>query len=206
MIDLSQDEVLRQFKKNYNSSNVLSGKNYLAFEIAKQFVLNFLNYEISILKTGKKIIIKGLEVPLEIEHFVDDLGFKVKLKGKIDRIDEVDGVMRITDYKTGKVLPGQLKIKDWSQMTTDEKYDKSFQVLTYAHMYLNSLNFSFDSDSIESGIISFKNLKDGFMPFNGSALTEEIMATFLCELDKLLIEIFDPQIPFIEKEQKVFNY
>lgn len=206
MKDLYDNEVKNQFKKSYSSSSIANGKNYLAFEIAKQFVLNFLNYELNELKKGASIKIIGLEVPLKVEHQIKGLDFPIQLKGKIDRIDEVNGVCRIMDYKTGKVTPYQLKIKDWEILTEDEKYSKSFQVLTYAYMYLMAENRSLDQLELSTGIISFKNLKDGFMAFNGSSLNAAIIDSFLIELDKLVLEIFDKNTSFIEKELPVFNY
>lgn len=206
MMNLLEKEVERQFKKSYSSISIASGKNYLAFEIAKQFIFNFLNYELAELEKGKKIKITGLEVPIKVEHAVKGLNFDIKLKGKIDRIDEVDGVCRIIDYKTGKVLPGQLKINDWSLLSSDEKFSKSFQVMTYAYMYLSAFNLSVNQLSLETGIISFKNLKEGYMPFNNGKLSQEIMESFTIELDHLILEIFNRDIPFFEKELPVFNY
>jgi len=206
MIDLVDDEVTRQFKKSYSSKAITSGKNFLAFEIAKQFVINFLNFELSQLKQEKIIKILGLEVPIEIEHEVRGINMKVKLKGKIDRIDQVNGVYRIMDYKTGKVTKSQLKINEWELISSEERYNKSFQVLTYAYLYINKNNLTLEDLSLESGIISFKNLKDGFMPFNGSLINEELISSFVLELDKLISEIFDVSIPFQEKELPVFYF
>ena len=201
-----EDEVTRQFKKSYSSKTITSGKNFLAFEIAKQFVINFLNFELGELKQGKIIKILGLEVPIEIEHEVKGIHKKVKLKGKIDRVDQVNGIHRIMDYKTGKVTKSQLKINEWELISSEEKYNKSFQVLTNAYLYLKKNNLSLNDLSMESGIVSFKNLNDGFMPFNGSLINKEVISLFIVELDKLISEIFNSEIPFQEKEIPVFFY
>ena len=37
------------------------------------------------------------------------------------------------------------------------------------------------------------------MPFNGGLLTEDNIASYVIELDKLLTEIFDTSVPFLEK-------
>jgi hypothetical protein len=78
--------------------------------------------------------------------------------------------------------------------------------MTYAYMYLSTFKLSVNELSLETGIISFKNLKEGFMPFNSGKLTEEIMSSFAIELDKLILELFSKDIPFLEKELPVFNY
>lgn len=59
---------------------------------------------------------------------------------------------------------------------------------------------------IEAGIISFKNLKAGFLPFNfktgkeaASIITQEILDDYLEQIVLLLTEILDETIPFVEK-------
>ncbi|NOQ91784.1 MAG: PD-(D/E)XK nuclease family protein, partial [Flavobacteriaceae bacterium] len=194
------DEVTNQFKTHYSLRAISSGKNYLTFEIAKQFLINFLNYEISELNKNKKIKILNLEQDISCDHQIKKLPLTVNLKGQIDRIDEVDGVIRIVDYKTGKVEPKNLKINDWDLLITDEKYSKSFQVLMYAYMYGKVKQIDFDEKNIESGIISFKNLKSGFIRVNNTIITQETMDNFLLQLDKLILEICNQKIPFKEKE------
>lgn len=194
------DEVTNQFKNHYSLHAISSGKNLLIFEIAKQFLINFLNYEIAELKKNKKIKILNLEQNISYIHEIKELPFTINLKGQIDRIDEVDGVLRIIDYKTGKVEPKNLKINDWDILVTDEKYSKSFQVLMYAYMYGKINQINFDENNIESGIISFKNLKSGFMKVNNTIITPEIIDDFLIQFDKLILEIYNQKIPFKEKE------
>ncbi|MGI9533172.1 PD-(D/E)XK nuclease family protein [Lutimonas sp.] len=206
MIDKAATQVNNEFAKSFSLSSIASGKNYLAFEIAQQFVHNFLQFELSELKRGKKIKILGLETAIEMEHSINGLETNVKLRGKIDRIDEIDGSLRIMDYKTGKVSPNQLKIKDWSLLGQDEKYSKSFQVLCYAYMYANGTTESLDKLLLQSGIVSFKNLKEGFMPFNGAYITDDILESFVFELDRLILDLFDKEINFEEKEIAGFKY
>ncbi len=201
------NEVTKQFDKHYSLKAISTGKNYLSFEIAKQFVLNFLNFEISELKKNKKIKIIALEEELELDVPIEGLPYAVKIKGKLDRIDMMDGVIRIIDYKTGTVSTNQLKIKDWDLLTTDESYSKSFQVLTYAYLYsqLKTQNNNFEDTKMESGIISFKNLKSGFMTVNSTPITQKTIDQYLIQLNILILEIFDKEIPFMEKEVVAFK-
>ena len=200
-------EVTKQFDKHYSLKAIATGKNYLSFEIAKQFILNFLNFEISELKKNKKIKILALEEELELDVPIEGLPYSVKIKGKIDRVDMTDGVIRVIDYKTGSVTSNQLKIKDWDLLTTDESYSKSFQILTYAYLYsqLHDQYINFEDKEMESGIISFKNLKSGFMKVNGALIRQKTIDQYLIQLNNLILEIFDKEIPFMEKEVVAFK-
>lgn len=206
MKELVDFEVKSQFEKSYSSKSIRTGKNYLSFEIAKQFILNYLNHELSELKKGKNIKILALEKPISVDLQLKGIKFPVRIKGKIDRIDEVDGIIRIIDFKTGKVDSNQLKIKDWSLLATDEKYTKSFQILTYAFMYKQQHLKTNNDQALESGIISFKNLKSGFMKLNGSVITDDILEEYYSELNQLINQIFDKNIPFEEKELSHFQF
>ena len=193
-------EVRDQFKMHFSLNSIKSGKNYLSYQIAKQFVNNFLNFELNSLARNKKIKILDLECKLNLNYEIEGLPYPVKLKGIIDRVDEVDGVLRILDYKTGVVNKSALKIKDWETLSTDFQYSKSLQILFYAYLYKENKKIDFSSCQVEGGIIAFKNLNAGFMKLNNSLLREEDMNQFLLQLNKLLLEIYNCEIPFIEKE------
>jgi hypothetical protein len=193
-------EIKDQFKKHYSLNSISTGKNYLTFQIAKQFLANFLNYEISELEKGNEIKILDLECKVAYNYEFDGLSFPIKLKGTIDRIDEVNGVLRILDYKTGKVTTRALKIDDWDLLSSDYAYSKTFQVLLYAFMYAKNNNINLVDQNVESGIISFKNLKAGFMKINNTSIGQYEVDQFLIQLNKLLIEIYNSEIPFKEKE------
>lgn len=193
-------EVSNQFKNHYSSQSISTGKNYLIFEIAQQFLINFINYEISELNKNKKIKLIDLELEIECNYKINQLDRNIKLKGKIDRIDEVDGELRIIDYKTGKVDARQLKIDDWDNLTRDDKFNKSFQVLLYAFMYGKVNNLNFEKINFSSGIISFKNLKSGFMKVNNSNISQDTLDQLCVQLDQLIIELFNQYLPFKEKE------
>jgi hypothetical protein len=104
-----------------------------------------------------------------------------------------------------------LEISDWSLITSDyDKYSKPFQVLTYAVMLLQNSNNTTD---VEAGVISFKNLKEGFLKFSlkekqgnktlkNSIITNDVLNNFQEQLKLLILEICNPEIPFLEKEIK----
>jgi hypothetical protein len=197
-----ENEVLNQFKLVYKEGEIKKGRNLLAFEVAKRNVFNFLKLEKQGLENGDEVQILALEAELSqtLEHAT--LPFPVKIAGKVDRIERRNGKIRIVDYKTGKVEQKNVTLKDWTGLTEDIKNEKIIQVLAYAFMFEKEAK----NREIEAGIISFKNLKSGFLPFTfeenkvkTTVITEEIMENYFEQIVVLLQEILNVDIPFEEK-------
>ena len=204
-----ENTVTSRFKSHYKEGDITKGKNLIIFEIAKRYVNNFLNKELETVEEGNIIKIIALEKEIKIPITIPELDFPVFLRGTVDRIDTYNGVTRIIDYKTGRVEQNKVEIVNWEDITTDyTKYSKSFQVLTYAFMLNEEKAFI---GLVEAGIISFKNLQgDYFLKFskkdksgNGAVkeqtITSDILQEFSIELKKLIIEICDPNMDFVEK-------
>ena len=201
--------VTKHFKELYKDGDFTKGKNLIIFEIAQRYISNFILTEIESLKAGHKIKILAIEADEKIEITIEGLDFPVKLTGKVDRIDQFNGVTRIIDYKSGKVEQNKVEITNWEDLTSDyDKYSKSFQILCYAYMmHQNNLI----SLPIEAGIISFKNLNAGFLKFGkkestrsrskDQLITVETLNNFEIELKKLILDICNPDLDFVEKER-----
>jgi len=207
MRDTIDEQVRKEFRAVYAKMNITQGKNLLIFEVAKRYIFNFLNKEAATLRTGAILKIIAIETTLKTKVALPELDFPVFLKGKVDRVDELDGQLRIIDYKTGKVTSNELTITDWNCLTTDYKYSKAFQVLTYVYMmYGHQSSFA----PIAGGVISFKNLKEGFLQFGTKTIsksrtkdhniTPETLEHYRLELKKILLEICNPNISFEAKE------
>jgi hypothetical protein len=195
-------EVLKQFKLVYKEGEIKKGRNLLAFEVAKRNVSNFLKVELESIKNGEAIKILHLEKGCEriLEH--QSLPFPIKIAGKVDRIEERNGVIRIIDYKTGKVEKTNVTLKSWKGLTEEIKNDKIIQILAYAFMFEKEAN----GMPMEAGIISFKNLKSGFLPFSfkdgkeeNTTINTTILNDYLEQMVLLLNEILDVNISFEEK-------
>ena len=195
------DEITRSFVEEYRSENFRAGKNLLIYEVARQYVSKFLESDLTMVKKGRKIKILELECDLSITIDVEGIPFPIKLIGQADRIDLLDGTLRIIDYKTGKVEQSNLMIRDWSQLTTDyEKYSKSFQVLFYALLYCRMNKINPDQTPVESGIISFKNQKEGFLKINRGTISNADLSVFEQQLRILITEIYNSKIPLTDNE------
>lgn len=197
----ANEEVQKQFEEIYNSDKEKMGKNLLAFEVAKRNVYHFLREEIKGLEQGDEVALLALETRLE--HLLEDsrLPFPIKLFGFVDRIERRNGKVRVIDYKTGKVESNQVKLSQWEGLTEHLKNDKIIQLLCYALMYGEQHNLA----SLEAGIYSFKNRREGFLFFGvregrtvDHDITPVVLAAFREELIKLILVILDRETPFVE--------
>ena len=80
---------------------------------------------------------------------------KIKIRGKIDRIDKINNTIRIIDYKTGKkIYAKDLRLKNKEQLF-EEKGIYNLQLVVYAIAIYDE----FKKRDLKTGIISLKNRK-----------------------------------------------
>ncbi|WP_124979216.1 PD-(D/E)XK nuclease family protein [Nonlabens xiamenensis] len=198
--------ILRQsYDKCYASLEHAVGKNKIIFEVSLHYVRKMLDMDLELVKKGHELIIKDVELHLESSLEVPEHG-KVKLHGHVDRIDLLDGQLRIIDYKSGAVEKAQVGLENEELDILMEDYAKSkaFQVLMYTYLYSKNEDF----DNASSGIISFKRFAQGYLPFaikSGRGYKERlidqgILESFEALLIKIIQELFDPSISLKEKE------
>lgn len=118
-------------------------------------------------------------------------GHPIRISGRVDRIDRLDGVLRVIDYKTGSLKDSELRYGAKSNMS-----DKWLQLMSYALMYRRR----FPSDeSFRVGIYPLRRLRSDvrFASWN----RQEEMTAALCDqfeemLRNLLAELLDNSTPF----------
>ncbi|MFP9112974.1 PD-(D/E)XK nuclease family protein [Flavobacterium sp. RHBU_3] len=202
MEKLANKAVTEQFTEVYKEGEIKKGRNLLAFEVAKRNVNNFLKQEKKALEDGDAIKVLALETKFErrLEHEL--LPYPVLISGNIDRVEVRNGKLRITDYKTGKVEKTNVTLKDWDGLTQDYKNDKIIQLLCYAFMYEPHAA----GLEMEAGIISFKNMRSGFMGFNYKSteaehhiIDQNLLESFKTQLAALIAEVLNTEISFKEE-------
>ena len=204
MLKMARGLVQKYFEKHFRNGDISRGRNRLIFEVANRYVERFLLLEKKLVKEGRQIKIIGTELSLETILSVPGIDFPIKIGGIVDRIDELDGTLRIIDYKTGLVNALHLKIPNIEDVI-DFKYSKSIQILLYAYLYKQ--NHTLDANKpLEAGIISFKNLKSGLLNVNFSTnyrkpdyqITQERLDDFIEQIKSLLQDIYNPELTFKE--------
>ena len=192
--------------KDYQHGQVQWGRNKLLLEVIRKFIDDFLLTEIKLLTAQPEALqVIGLEKKVALDVEIPDREKIVKIHGVIDRIDQLDGMIRIIDYKTGNVSgASELRLKSWEDLWQGDKHDKVFQVLLYAWLYTKTGHHS--GGDFEAGIISMRKLSLGMLSFGlntegrkyDSALDEEKLEAFESYLLDLLDELFDETIPFMQ--------
>jgi hypothetical protein len=130
------------------------------------------------------------------------------LKGTIDRVDRVNGKLRIIDYKTGRVEASkELGFKSWDDFVEEKHTGKAFQLLMYAWLY-HQENIV-DEPNCESGIFSLRSMSAGLQCFNlresskepmNCSIDEEMLTLFEQLLFKTISAIFDRESDFVQTD------
>ncbi|MGI9545941.1 MAG: PD-(D/E)XK nuclease family protein, partial [Flavobacteriaceae bacterium] len=196
--------IKKHFTQFYSENSIERGKNSIAYQVIVRNVENFIDAEIRNCEQHN-IKLLALEEAFKLEFDIPEIPFPVRLKGKVDRIDEVDGNLRILDYKTGKVALSDMNLVSWEELIQDQGLSKIFQVLCYALLYADRSS----PERMEAGVISFKNLKQGFLSFATKEkknsrtrypeINARILELFKDQLYTLIREICNPDIPITEK-------
>lgn len=209
MRKLAKPLVEKYFRKHFKSGEMKRGKNRLIFEVANRYIERFLSSENEVVKAGHQLKIIATEQQLETTLQIPGIDFPVKIKGIVDRIDELNGVTRVIDYKTGMVAANDLRIADL-ELLKDFKYSKAIQILLYSQLYSQDKNIA--EGQLEAGIYSFKNLKNGFLRVNFSSnyrspdytISEERLQEAMDRIGEVIAEIYNPLISFKEPEELPF--
>ena len=143
---------IEEYGKDYNY-----GKNIIAFQTILKNVKELINNDISKVEKGVKIKVLIIEELLTVNLKTTNSEIKFALKGKMDRVQEEDGVLHVLDYKTGNVEPNKLTFSDNEDIIQNKKTN-IIQLACYNLIVSSILN---SNKPFKSGIISFKHINQG---------------------------------------------
>lgn len=188
------------FKEVYGLKPPFQGKNHLIYEVLFTHCQRFIHYEKSLVQKGGSLQILALEDPFDIALDIPDIAIPVRLRGTVDRIDRLNGELRIIDYKTGNVEASKLLVDSDQLDFEGSKKAIAFQVLTYAYQYLKQN----PTESLQAGVYALKS-KNSYLNLQWkggrtSNLSMDTLDSFERYLFGLVKEIITPVIPFQQKE------
>lgn len=171
------------------------GMNYIHKAIAKKVIENVLNHDLELIKQGNKLEIVDIERKFENIDFPLDGNDKISFLGYIDRIDKLNGTLRIIDYKTAKIKNLTVKIDqdniDQYFHNSDRKQALQLCIYHYVVQHLPE----FWGFPIETGIWSFADAKKGMvsLQFDKGNIDDAMKS-----VKSLILEILNPDINFVE--------
>jgi ATP-dependent helicase/nuclease subunit B len=199
------EPVLRaQFSKLFSLEEISYGKNYLIAEVAGRLLRQLAAKEGAWLAKGKELILLQLEKRFDTSMHLPLHGNMetIVFGGTIDRIDSMDGIIRVLDYKTGSVDERTLAPADWERLFTDPAHHMAFQLIMYLWLYSRD---SGQAENLQAGVISLRAPAKGpitlMMPEKEKP-GKENLAEFEERLGMLMAEIFNPEIPFAQAEDE----
>jgi len=171
------------------------GMNYIHKAIAKKVIENVLNHDLELVKQGNKLEIIDIERRFENIDFYLGENDKVSFLGFIDRIDKLNGTLRIIDYKTARIKNLNVKIDDDNveEYFHNGERKQALQLCIY-HYVVQHLP-EFWGFPIETGIWSFADARKGMVPlqFDKGDINDAMRS-----VKSLILEILNPEINFVE--------
>ncbi len=191
---LLQDE----FDKDFQHGRSHEGRNHFLESVAKTQITNFLQEEIKHLEAGEQLTILDLEKPLShsIDLTTEEETIPVVIGGIADRIDICNGIIRVLDYKSGRVEAKDLRVKE-SQPNWAEVSDKWFQVMLYTWLYHYEKQ---GTTQHQAGIIPLSQLNSDILlaEWEGANyMTDAHLTKFEEMLREIVADILNPHIPFM---------
>ncbi|NML72462.1 PD-(D/E)XK nuclease family protein [Chryseobacterium sp. RP-3-3] len=178
------------------------GMNYIHRAIAKKVIENVLNHDLELVRNGNTLEILDIEKRFENVDFYLDRNNKISFLGFIDRIDRLNGTLRIIDYKTAKIKNLTVKIDEnnVADYFHNSERKQALQLCIYHYVVQNLPEFW--GLPIETGIWSFAEAKKGVvsLQFDKGSIDDAMMS-----VKNLILEILNPDLHFIENIQSYSN-
>lgn len=165
-----------EFATSMKGRVIESGMNLLLYDLAQKLMLDFQRQQNAL--PGLTVI--GTEQTLETHLTVPVEGrapIRVRIAGKIDRIEQFGDQIRIVDYKTGKVdLSEKTPVGLTDKLLNDGKEDKMRQLWLYRYLALKNISdygglprdrakkdiVPAQGMPVEAGFYSFRDINGGF--------------------------------------------
>ncbi|QBO59214.1 PD-(D/E)XK nuclease family protein [Chryseobacterium salivictor] len=204
-------EVMNQaiIKLNHQTDFYEKGMNYIHKSIAERVVRTILEVDKKLIADGNTLEILSVEGNFEnIDYYLnEEKTDKVSFYGFIDRIDRLNGKLRIIDYKTAKTK--NLLIKEAKKEEEAEKLEQLFfrddfkqamQLCVYAYAVLNEKKYP--DNFVECGIWSFAEANKGVQNlqiYGEEEISNQSLVSPMNWIKNVIAEILNPENDFVEE-------
>jgi len=202
------EEVLRSVFMKYHFKGrrreVLEGRNIIIFRVMLRYLEKILRTDLTIapfeLVSAENEYKRNLKFDLNQKEYVIQMG------GKIDRIDRVNGRLRVIDYKTGQISQNFSTIEKLFDGNYGGRNGAAMQTLFYAWL----VGEEFAGQEVMPGLYAMRELfSEEFDPaLHMTSLKKEgridsfspFEDQFLQLLREALKQLFDPAVPFVQRQ------
>jgi CRISPR/Cas system-associated exonuclease Cas4 (RecB family) len=201
-------EVLRtEFVKQHfkgRKREKLEGRNIITFRVMLRYLEKIIRTDLTIAPFELLSAENDLRRNLKIE--VDHQPLEIRMGGKIDRIDRVDGRIRVIDYKTGQADQRFSSIDSLFERNYGSRNGAAMQTLFYAWL----VEEEYSGEEVVPGLYAMKALfEEQFDPaLHMTSLKKEgriasfstLEEQFLQLLQGVVQQLFDPAVPFEQRQ------
>lgn len=186
------------YTKQPDRPKPLKGNNYLVGETLRTYIKQVLKNDAQ-LAPFKYI---ASERRFNLDHKVND-NLSVKFKGSIDRIDEINDVVRIIDYKSGQGDLNFKLIEDLFDSSKSKRPKPILQVFIYSYFYSKLTSQQVLSPGIYFMRTSFQNFSST-VTYNKQSINDISVhfKEFEAMFNDTIAELFNRDIPFTQTENE----
>ncbi len=207
-----------EFANTMKGRVIESGINLLLYDLARKLMLDFQRQQGDL--TGLTVIGSEQTLDTYIDVPLNGRQLHIRIAGKIDRIEQYGGQIRIIDYKTGKVeLPDKTPKDLADKLLNDGSADKMRQLWLYRYLTLKNIRdygglpinkdianvFPAQGMPVEAGFYSFRDVQGGFktnpVRFGDDDSPEQYIEQSEELLRQIIQRLFDPNVPFRKTDQ-----
>ncbi len=202
----------------------IEGMHQMYIRMIMEEVYAVLKFDAQYIRRGHQLAYVASEQRIDMIEPLPELGIDVRFKGFIDRLDEVDGLLRIVDYKTGS---DSQTFKDWNQLYFAQEKSQHRKAVAQIFLYSEAVLRLMENGRAQQeglnwlqprhnrvqpslyqlkGICSNKESYNPLIRFNQTEIedyaTSEIRDSYCHELHEVLLCLFSPDVPFAQTEDE----
>lgn len=213
-LELSNKELIKVMnqaiiKLNHQTDFYEKGMNYIHKSIAERVVRTILEVDKKLIADGNTLEILSVEGNFEsIDYYLnEEKTNKVSFYGFIDRIDRLNGKLRIIDYKTAKTKNLLIKeakkeedVEKLEQLFFRDDYKQAMQLCIYAYAVLNEKKYP--DNFLECGIWSFAEANKGVQNlqiYGDEEISNQSLQSPMNWIKNVITEILNPESDFVEE-------
>ena len=193
------------FRKHHfrgRRNSAIEGQNIIILNVMRKYLLKLIEADMEV--TPFTLVSAEQTYHGEVEILNQDRKLRIRLGGKIDRVDRVGETLRVIDYKTGDASQGFPGISALFDPGVEKRNGAALQTLFYAWL----LSKEYPDEQVMPGLYVLRSLYgDQFDPALSMGSPHKrrkidsivpLEKEFRIQIEQVVTRIFDPKEPFVQ--------